>query len=286
MLVLFRCDYFSYLYGYCFSPYLREKKLMSTTTTHIEKLWGKSILSEGFTSIPNILPRIYRKLNITHGELGLILNILTYKHDERNPFPSYATLADNMDCSEKQIQKYTQSLVTKGLLNVQQRMTAYNQFGSNEYDLTPLIEVCLAYLGMVDEPMEPEVSTAVEPQVPTKMTSFKNQTEEDEYITNQADIYIDEFINQAKQHNLPMSVIERILPRIKGYRFSIHVLKQVMDIFIDKYKSGSIASVGAYFATLIKDKQAVSDYNRMSCNATANVPFVPIYGLGYNWLEA
>lgn len=111
--------------------------------------------------------------------------------------------------------------------------------------------------------------------------------EEDDYITDsentsESDIFIQEFIDQAQQHSLPQSLINRIIPKIKDCRFTVVVLKQCLGILIDKWKNGSIASPGTYMRTILKDKQSVSDYIRM----TKPKPFQPIEGLGFNWLES
>ncbi|WP_091161967.1 helix-turn-helix domain-containing protein [Paenibacillus sp. 453mf] len=76
----------------------------------LEIIWGNRLLDEGFTSLPNLLVRNYRRLGIQHGEFGFITVLLSYKHDARDPFPSRKTLADNLDCSEKQIDKWIKAL--------------------------------------------------------------------------------------------------------------------------------------------------------------------------------
>ena len=137
----------------------------------IEIIWGTRILDEGFTSIPNILVRNYRSLGIEHGEWGLICTLLSYKHDNRDPFPEQETLAGHLQVSVRQVRKWTDSLVDKGLLRVgRRRHNQTKQFGALVYNLLPLINRVLELVG--DKPLSPSVDdfdieyTSSDPAVP------------------------------------------------------------------------------------------------------------------------
>lgn len=112
----------------------------------MEVIWGKRILDNGWLNVPNMIVRCYRHLGIEHGEFGFIMNILTYKHDSRDPYPSRQTLAGNMKCSTKQISKWSESLLSKGLIKIGQRIDNDGTFGNNVYNFEPLIEACLQLL--------------------------------------------------------------------------------------------------------------------------------------------
>lgn len=121
---------------------------MSEQSTRIEVIWGSRLLDDGFTSIPNILIRNYRKLGISHGEWGLICTLLTYKHDARDPYPSQETLAEHLDVTVRQIKKWVESLVDKKLLFVGRRRNSTTKvFGSAVYNFKPLIQAALQLVG-------------------------------------------------------------------------------------------------------------------------------------------
>lgn len=169
----------------------------------MEIIWGTRLLDEGFTSIPNILIRNYRKLGIEHGEWGLICTLLTYKHDNRDPYPSRKSLADHLCCSEKQITKWTVSLKKKKFLRTGQRVNVKSrQWDTSVYNFKPLLDACLRLIG--DKPLpdiesdydviwdeeeneplvpqvaadsEPEVATDLEPEVATKKKKTKKKKE-------------------------------------------------------------------------------------------------------------
>lgn len=126
---------------------------MEDQKTPLEVIWGHRLLDEGFTSIPNIVVRNYRKLGIEHGEWGFICTLLTYKHDHRDPYPSQETIASHMQVSVRQIKKWSESLVSKNLLLVGQRRHVKNrQFGSAVYNFKPLIQAALALVGETQLP--------------------------------------------------------------------------------------------------------------------------------------
>lgn len=161
---------------------------MEEQKTPLEVIWGHRLLDEGFTAIPNIVIRNYRTLGIEHGEWGFICTLLTYKHDQRDPYPSQETIAEHMKVSVRQVKKWSESLVVKNLLLVGQRRHVKNrQFGSAVYNFKPLIQAALALVGEAPlpesnsdwdveyrepgvpevhlDPRVPEVHTVLVPQV-------------------------------------------------------------------------------------------------------------------------
>lgn len=123
----------------------------------MEIMWGVRLLDEGFTSIPNLLVRSYRKLGIEHGEWGIICQILTYKHDTRDPYPSREDLADLMCCSWRQIEKWIASLKAKGFLKTGRRRNAYNkQWDNRVFNFKPLLDACMKLIGEEALPPTPE----------------------------------------------------------------------------------------------------------------------------------
>lgn len=118
---------------------------------------------------------------------------MSYKHDHKNPYPHQETLANHLNVTVRQIRKWTDSLIEKGLLQVGRRMNPHNhRLGSLVYNFEPLLQRALEFasndqdsLNNADEvetviyddpfvvqyedaytvPQEPEVQVE-EPQVP------------------------------------------------------------------------------------------------------------------------
>ncbi|MCF8568327.1 helix-turn-helix domain-containing protein [Alicyclobacillus tolerans] len=193
-----------------------------TDPTRIEVIWGSRLLDEGFTSIPNLILRNYRKLGIEHGEWGLICTLLSYKHDARDPFPAHETLATSLCVSERQIRKWIDSLVAKGLLRIgRRRHTATKQFGPMVYNFGPLIDRTLVLVGdrsasksgnkdyeieynnplvpqvPVGDPAVLQVQNLPEPEVPLKRLVLKNK----DTITTTMPSFVFEYTNAPEKND-------------------------------------------------------------------------------------
>jgi hypothetical protein len=100
--------------------------------------WGNhgDLFTDGFMVVPNKFFRAYANLRppLTQGEVLFILQLMTFKWDEAEPYPSYRTLATLMGVKEKTVQRYAQSLCRKKYL--------YRRFqpkATNRFDLTNLL---------------------------------------------------------------------------------------------------------------------------------------------------
>ena len=119
---------------------------------HVEIIWGNTILDEGFTTIPNLIIRNYRKVGLTHGEYSLLTILFSFKHDVKDPYPSQETLAkifygDSYEegKSERALRKLIKSMEDKNLLEVSFRYIEGKR-KSNQYNFKLLIDACLAHM--------------------------------------------------------------------------------------------------------------------------------------------
>ncbi|WP_348622634.1 helix-turn-helix domain-containing protein [Paenibacillus polymyxa] len=116
---------------------------MTKETTKLEIIWSSNLLIRGFTGIPNLLVRHYRDLGIQHGEFGFLANLLSYKHDHNDPYPSQDTLAANMNCTTRQIRKWIESLSKKALLITNKVYNPHTLKDRTVYNFQPLINKLL-----------------------------------------------------------------------------------------------------------------------------------------------
>lgn len=88
----------------------------ATSSTPIEDKWG-SALDAGFLVIPNVLLLRQHELDLTDGEMLVLLNILMAWHEkERLPFPRPETIAKRMGISPRTARRHITGLVEKGWL--------------------------------------------------------------------------------------------------------------------------------------------------------------------------
>lgn len=119
-----------------------EKNSQNKSIFSIERKWGKEIIKDGFTAIPNQLLQKQREKNLSNNHVMVIINIISFWWEkERNPFPSKRILSDRMGVSERQVQRYISELINIGAL----RRSVYinkEKTGRNivEFDMDHLIK--------------------------------------------------------------------------------------------------------------------------------------------------
>jgi hypothetical protein len=107
--------------------------------TTIVQIWGE-ILDEGFTSVPNILLRYRSKLGLKSHHLALVIDIMSFKWDEDNPFPSYSTLAQRANITERGIRKIIHELERLNLLIRTPRFDETGAQITTIFDFRPLVQ--------------------------------------------------------------------------------------------------------------------------------------------------
>jgi DNA-binding MarR family transcriptional regulator len=99
----------------------------------MSKRWTPALIADGFTPIPAAFLAHYAELGISSHEAMLIIHLMSFKWDEKRPFPRFARIAERMKISETATRGHARSLEKKGLLRRIKRPGR-----SNEFDLTPL----------------------------------------------------------------------------------------------------------------------------------------------------
>jgi hypothetical protein len=128
------CQDFNYKTGRWAMVIKRQDK------SKIVQIWG-DILDEGFTSVPNILLRYRSKLGIKPHHLALIIDIMSFKWDSENPFPSYSTLAQRANMTDRGIRKTIHELERLNLLIRTQRFDEESGAQiTTIFDFRPLIQ--------------------------------------------------------------------------------------------------------------------------------------------------
>jgi hypothetical protein len=100
--------------------------------------WGNrpSLFDEGFLVVPHRFLRSYASLQpnpLTPGEALFVLQLMTFKWDEADPYPSYTTLAQRMGVTPKMVRRYAQGLQRKGYL-----LRKFQSKAPNKFDLSGL----------------------------------------------------------------------------------------------------------------------------------------------------
>lgn len=141
-----------------------------TKIAGITKRWTPELIrARGFTPISNYFLESYSTLRpaITMREAMFIVHLMSFKWDEKNPFPSFTKLSSQMGISLSAARAYGRSLEKKGYINRERREGATTVF-----DLQPLFDRLEARLA---------TATYIEPRLqrPTGKTRIFGQEEGD-----------------------------------------------------------------------------------------------------------
>lgn len=96
--------------------------------------WSPAIERLGFTSVPNILLDNLAALNVTAAEFLTLVAVFSFKWDNRDPWPSNATISKRANCSPETVRSHIRQLEKKRLLKRIPRTGS-----SNCYDFTGLV---------------------------------------------------------------------------------------------------------------------------------------------------
>ena len=104
--------------------------------------WGLSLLSEGWTTIPNELLFHQKDLDLSNSEMMLMIHILSFMHHPMAPaFPSIETLANRINQHPRTVQRTIDRLIKKRVLKKTVRSKHKNDKGmTNLYSIEPLLQ--------------------------------------------------------------------------------------------------------------------------------------------------
>lgn len=101
-------------------------------------LFANKLISDGNTSVSNLLLRHYRELGMSNTEFLLYLQIKSFS-DQGNAFPSAHSIATSLGLADNQIYQELHNMIAKHLMQID---TVQNQGGlaQDSYDFTQLYE--------------------------------------------------------------------------------------------------------------------------------------------------
>ena len=125
---------------------MNEETKKDEDLTKIQRKFGKyaAILGDGWTVFPNAILRYATELKLTPQEIVLILNVLSFQHTERKPYPSNKVIAERMGIKTRRLQKITEPLKDKEGKGILRR--GDDKGHRSIWDFSPLYEKLLAFM--------------------------------------------------------------------------------------------------------------------------------------------
>jgi predicted transcriptional regulator len=106
-----------------------------------EKKFGKPVMSLGFCIVPSLLIRAQARLGLEPQQMNVLLHLLDMWWDkDSKPFPTKARIAEQMNVSEKTVQRHIVAMEIRGLVKRIYRTKPGRGRTSNEYDLSGLVQ--------------------------------------------------------------------------------------------------------------------------------------------------
>lgn len=143
-----------------------------------ERIFGTKVLAHGYTGLPNILLRGQQRLGINATQFNIIAQLLSYWiHPERPPFPSKRELAKRIGITEQTLRINIKALEDRGLVNREQRITSFGDFGSNNYRLDGLVKKLQDLVPDFDEEREERNNARTLTEMPNARANARAKNE-------------------------------------------------------------------------------------------------------------
>lgn len=107
---------------------------------NITAAFATDLFAQGFTSIPNLLLKLYKQLGITDTEMMLIIQLFRFRTEEKNFLPTIPALANVMERDRQQVAGDLDNLIKKEMLRVTEFYIAEKGLILKGYDFEPLFE--------------------------------------------------------------------------------------------------------------------------------------------------
>src|SRR3990167_5735202 len=88
----------------------------SKTGHSFSQKWSPEVAKGGHTPMPNLLIAHQKDLGVTNGEMVILMDLLMFKWDSKDPYPSVPTLAKSNGMAHQTILRHLRSLEAKHLM--------------------------------------------------------------------------------------------------------------------------------------------------------------------------
>lgn len=219
---------------------------------------------------------------------------------DRSAFPSVALIMDELNIkSEDTFYKYRKQLVDAGYITVDQKRDEEGKFLKNIYYIEAIVKPkkVVGIPKSKDNQPHPKKSgtdrtlnyRARQNRGSVKSgtninsllikTSFNKDDDED---INKQNIFIHEFVEEAKERNIPVEEIKEVVAQLQDTHYHIQALDNTLDKVLPKYAAGEVSKFSSYFISVLKREQRRLDYvstqPQQESGTKGDFPF-------YNWLE-
>lgn len=136
-----------------------------------------------FIVLPNEVFRFTKKMAdarlVSYDKLMVAWDILTYKHDEKNPFPSHETLAEAFGVGKRAITGTISEIVKTGLF-INEKGKYGTDKRKNTYNVSPLLNLLACFVERVREGVDVDIKELFKAVVGGNMKARKVSKQEEQ----------------------------------------------------------------------------------------------------------
>ena len=117
-----------------------KPKAVAKDERQADKMWSAAVMKQGYSIVPVLMLHGQKRLGLSAPQLNVVLQLLSHWWTADDlPYPSKKTIANRMDCTPRQVQRYFTELEQAGLIRRKQRWKPGGGQNSNAYDLSGLV---------------------------------------------------------------------------------------------------------------------------------------------------
>jgi DNA replication protein len=120
------------------TTFLNGKIIKCDQKVNITATFGSDLVLEGFTSVPNILLKMYRWIGISDFQMMILINLIRLRVEERDYYPSPEAIAQYMESTSASIKNELADLQGKEIIAVSEYYDNEKNVVFKGYDFEPL----------------------------------------------------------------------------------------------------------------------------------------------------
>jgi DNA replication protein len=165
---------------------------------NITATFGSDLVLEGFTSVPNILLKMYRRIGISDFQMMILINLIRFRVEDRDYYPAPEAIAQYMEATPDSVKNELDDLQGKEIIAVSDYYDSENNAVFKGYDFEPLfLKVSDVWAAIRAKEIEASEKIIREANSANDIVNFKYQDNISELI-----------ITFEKEFGRPLSPIE------------------------------------------------------------------------------
>ncbi|HOV80604.1 MAG TPA: DnaD domain protein [Bacillota bacterium] len=117
---------------------LKGRTVKCDQKVNITAAFGSDLVLEGFTSLPNILLKVYVKIGITDFQMMILIHMIRLHVEEKEYFPSPELLSRFMSSDTDRIKREIDELIEKDIVSISEFYDSASNTVFKGYDFDPL----------------------------------------------------------------------------------------------------------------------------------------------------